>query len=162
MPRVRGSRRLRDDLLARRRELTRLSDDNLASASARPPSADESDVAQEGETGEVGARLAELEHREVAQIDRAIARIDSGLYGSCEVCEGQIPTARLEALPYATVCVKCQTLLEQSPGFRPRFLDEDRSTSSPAKAKPRPKRKPKTKAKGNVKRKRSAPTAKRG
>src|SRR6187402_967196 len=99
MPRVRGSRRLRDDLLARRRELTRLSDDNLASASARPPSADESDVAQEGETGEVGARLAELEHREVAQIDRAIARIDSGLYGSCEVCEGQIPAARLEALP---------------------------------------------------------------
>ena len=74
MPRVRGSRRLRDDLLARRRELTRLSDDNLAAASARPPSADESDVAQEGETGEVGARLAELEHREVAQIDRAIAR----------------------------------------------------------------------------------------
>jgi DnaK suppressor protein len=151
-------------LLARRRELTRLSDDHLASAGARPPSADESDVAQEGETGEVGARLAELEHREVAQIDRAITRIDSGLYGSCEVCENEIPAARLEALPYATVCVRCQTLLEQSPGFRPPArTDDERASRVPVrKPKARPKRKPQSKSRGAVKRKRSAPTAKRG
>ena len=37
-----------------------------------------------------------------------------GKYGSCEVCNGKIPMARLNALPYATMCIECQRDLERS------------------------------------------------
>ena len=37
-----------------------------------------------------------------------------GKYGSCEVCNGKIPLARLNALPYATMCIDCQRDLERS------------------------------------------------
>jgi DnaK suppressor protein len=38
----------------------------------------------------------------------------AGKYGSCEVCGGKIPLARLNALPYATMCIDCQRDLERS------------------------------------------------
>ena len=40
-------------------------------------------------------------------IDAALARIDAGKYGVCEECSGRIAPERLEAVPYATMCVKC-------------------------------------------------------
>lgn len=45
----------------------------------------------------------------VAAIDAALARVDSGTYGTCEACGNAIPEARLEALPEATLCVACKT-----------------------------------------------------
>jgi DnaK suppressor protein len=33
---------------------------------------------------------------------------DPDLFGLCEECEEEIPWARLEALPYATLCTACQ------------------------------------------------------
>jgi len=43
----------------------------------------------------------------IAEIDRALHRLDAGEYGSCEVCGGVIPEARLEARPAAGTCVDC-------------------------------------------------------
>lgn len=40
-------------------------------------------------------------------VDRAIARLDEGHYGRCEVCGEQIPEARLEVIPWAETCVAC-------------------------------------------------------
>src|ERR1700746_3344076 len=65
---------------------------------------------------EVSVRLAELEARELAQIERALARLKQGTYGVCEVCQGKIPVARLNALPYSTTCVECQREIEGGPG----------------------------------------------
>jgi RNA polymerase-binding protein DksA len=48
----------------------------------------------------------------LTQIDEALAKIDSGTYGKCDRCGRDIPTARLEALPYATLCVDCQARVE--------------------------------------------------
>ncbi len=45
----------------------------------------------------------------VEEIDRALARIDAGTYGTCEQCGQPIPKARLKALPYATLCVACKS-----------------------------------------------------
>jgi DnaK suppressor protein len=45
----------------------------------------------------------------VEEIDRALARIDAGSYGTCEQCGQPIPKARLKALPYATLCVACKS-----------------------------------------------------
>lgn len=44
----------------------------------------------------------------LTQIDDALRRMDHGTYGSCERCGKQIEPARLEALPYATLCMECK------------------------------------------------------
>lgn len=43
----------------------------------------------------------------VHKVEHALARIERGEYGVCEVCGQDIPVARLEVLPYATKCVSC-------------------------------------------------------
>ena len=45
----------------------------------------------------------------VEDIDKALAKIDAGTYGTCEQCGQPIPKARLKALPYATLCVACKS-----------------------------------------------------
>lgn len=45
----------------------------------------------------------------VVEIDRALAKIDTGTYGVCEQCGQPIPHARLKALPYAALCVACKS-----------------------------------------------------
>ncbi|HLU31185.1 MAG TPA: TraR/DksA family transcriptional regulator [Acidimicrobiia bacterium] len=41
------------------------------------------------------------------KVENALTRIERGEYGQCESCGNDIPTARLDALPYATLCVDC-------------------------------------------------------
>lgn len=43
----------------------------------------------------------------LGKVRHALARIDAGRYGTCESCGKAIPVERLEALPYATLCVDC-------------------------------------------------------
>jgi DnaK suppressor protein len=45
----------------------------------------------------------------IAEIDRALGKIDIGTYGVCEQCGRDIPPARLQALPYAALCVGCKS-----------------------------------------------------
>ncbi|MFH1314441.1 MAG: TraR/DksA C4-type zinc finger protein [Candidatus Eisenbacteria bacterium] len=49
-------------------------------------------------------------------IDEALASIDDGSYGKCEECGEDISVARLEAVPYAKLCIKCKTSRENSEG----------------------------------------------
>lgn len=39
-------------------------------------------------------------------VENALSRIENGTYGECEVCGKQIEEQRLEALPYATLCME--------------------------------------------------------
>ncbi len=48
-----------------------------------------------------------------SQIRSAIERLDSGRYGVCERCGKEINPRRLEALPYVTLCLDCQTIVER-------------------------------------------------
>lgn len=50
------------------------------------------------------------------QIDAAIQRIDDGSYGHCQGCGAKIPKPRLEALPYAALCVHCASQQEEGHG----------------------------------------------
>jgi DnaK suppressor protein len=43
----------------------------------------------------------------LAQVDRALARVADGTYGTCEVCGQPIPEGRLEVKPESTLCVGC-------------------------------------------------------
>ncbi len=44
----------------------------------------------------------------LAQVSDALERFEQGTYGFCERCGQEIDPARLEALPYATLCIYCQ------------------------------------------------------
>lgn len=46
------------------------------------------------------------------QVERALARMEKGTYGICERCGEPIDYARLEALPYASLCIRCQAHVE--------------------------------------------------
>jgi DnaK suppressor protein len=47
------------------------------------------------------------------QIAAALDRIKEGTYGVCEDCGKEIPEARLEAIPYAPLCVRCMSKQER-------------------------------------------------
>lgn len=64
-----------------------------------------------------GAISAMLQSR-LADIENAIARLDDGTYGVCTTCAEPIPPRRLEALPFATLCVPCQSQAEKRMGRR--------------------------------------------
>lgn len=63
--------------------------------------------------------IALLSHELVRlrDIDAALARIKTGTYGICIDCGEAIPVARLEALPTAMSCVKCQQTYEKQHGL---------------------------------------------
>jgi DnaK suppressor protein len=48
----------------------------------------------------------------IEQIDDALDRIDAGTYGLCKDCDLEIDVARLELLPTASRCTRCQTRAE--------------------------------------------------
>lgn len=49
----------------------------------------------------------------VREIDAALARLDEGTYGTCAACGKEIPSERLDAVPYATLCVEDRRKLER-------------------------------------------------
>jgi RNA polymerase-binding protein DksA len=49
----------------------------------------------------------------VEEIDRALRRMDTGSYGICERCGKKIGVARLEALPFAALCIECKSREER-------------------------------------------------
>jgi len=49
------------------------------------------------------------------EIDRALKRTEDGSFGQCEECGRKIPKPRLEAIPYAALCVQCAAQEEERP-----------------------------------------------
>jgi RNA polymerase-binding transcription factor DksA len=54
----------------------------------------------------------ELEKLE-EEVRAALAKLDAGTYGVCDGCGQRVPEGRLEALPWATRCVACQSQLRR-------------------------------------------------
>lgn len=77
---------------------------------------DVADCARDAAHDEISSRLAEVESRELANIEHALEQMRNGRYGVCEMCNEGIPMARLNALPYATMCIKCQREIERTGG----------------------------------------------
>jgi DnaK suppressor protein len=59
--------------------------------------------------------MVDLGSSTLDQIDAALEKISEGTYGSCERCETLIPHDRIEALPFAPLCVECQRQEELNP-----------------------------------------------
>ena len=105
-------------LLTRRDALRRAlaGDMSLLKELSSNRSGDPVDAALDLAQNEVSSQLAEMESRELRDIEQALAQMKQGSYGTCDVCENKIPLARLNALPYTTTCIDCQRDQERSGG----------------------------------------------
>ena len=71
------------------------------------------DISTESDEREKVASLITRETLSLKELDAALERIRDASYGKCDTCDGDIPPARLQALPFATLCVKCQAEAEK-------------------------------------------------
>ncbi|HYG72673.1 MAG TPA: TraR/DksA C4-type zinc finger protein [Actinomycetota bacterium] len=95
--------RERDELRAQVAELT---------SAPRDPMAALSFGKRVGEgTSQAVERIAQVDvHRrldaKLTDVERALEKLDDGTYGTCDVCGEPIPPERLDAMPWATRCVR--------------------------------------------------------
>ncbi len=78
----------------------------------QPMESDFAELAVQRENDQVIDALGEATRRELTQINRALASIENGEYGSCSECGKEIRVERLEVLPYSTKCLKCASRSE--------------------------------------------------
>jgi len=77
-------------------------------------------------------QLAEVRELEIDSLDRracllrevedALSRISDGSYGLCRLCDAKIKPARLNAVPWAPLCIDCQEDAERAQGTNGQFL----------------------------------------
>jgi DnaK suppressor protein len=58
-------------------------------------------------------RLREREHGLIGKINRALEKIEEGVFGECESCGEDIGTKRMQARPMAQLCFDCKGEQEQ-------------------------------------------------
>jgi len=61
---------------------------------------------------EIDYTLGDNAQQVLTEIDAALQRIDDGTYGTCVNCGRQIPRERLEASPWASLCIDCKRRAE--------------------------------------------------
>ena len=76
-------------------------------------SGDEVDVASDVVDGRLLESLGAQDSNRLQMINNALDRIKQGPYGRCLVCKEEIPEERLEAIPYAFMCINCQSRNER-------------------------------------------------
>jgi RNA polymerase-binding transcription factor DksA len=72
---------------------------------------------------EFALSLVSNEQEALYEIEEALKRLEAGTYGVCDMCEKLIRKERLEAVPFARMCVQCQA-----------FAEKDRRRPSPVTA----------------------------
>lgn len=76
-------------------------------------SKDEVDVATDASDSMLLETLSIQNMNRIKAIDNALARIELGKYGLCLKCGQPISPQRLEALPFAAMCIDCQSSTER-------------------------------------------------
>ncbi len=115
---------LRSRLESERSRLNRELEDLRASSTPKEERRDGSPFGKREEeateTLELEKRLA-LEQRlkgQLQEVERALQKFEEGTYGKCDNCGRAIDPARLEALPYAVLCMTCKAKLAKEPGLK--------------------------------------------
>lgn len=108
---------LRQMLLAKRQEVMNEIRDNLGHSLTedqmrRLEGMDSGDQAMMDLERELGISLSEMRNRRRQMIDDALLRVEDGSYGVCAECGVEISEKRLAAVPFAKLCVECQTQAE--------------------------------------------------
>lgn len=105
----------RDKLLERREALFRQVSEAELSSRERDAEAtqDPADMAANAYAKELLISMSGNDRRLLAMIDEALARVEAGEYGSCVNCDEPVQEKRLEAVPWARHCLRCQDLQER-------------------------------------------------
>jgi DnaK suppressor protein len=98
---------LRDELLDQVRNLS-----SSALSYRREAGEDLADVGSESFSRDMGLALMTEEGHKVALIQDAIERLLDDSYGTCIDCSGTIGSGRLDAIPYAKLCIDCKSTRE--------------------------------------------------
>jgi DnaK suppressor protein len=104
---------VREILLERWQRIERTSQREAVAAEELMPQSEMIEMAQCLEQIGRDTTLAAAERRELLAIERALAKMTAGAFGSCEDCDEQIPARRLLALPEARLCANCQSSEER-------------------------------------------------
>jgi DnaK suppressor protein len=90
-------------------------DELLTATPARTPATEPGSksgdwIDQSSQESDLHVRLAlkQTDSKLLRAIEEAILRLDQGTYGICTDCENEIPTIRLDAVPWTRVCVDCK------------------------------------------------------
>ncbi|MBR1615473.1 MAG: TraR/DksA family transcriptional regulator [Treponema sp.] len=108
--------RMQEKLLADKAELMKALADQYAESKKiveAGESGDEADIASDVVDGKMLESLGKKDSNKLQMINNALDRIKQGKYGFCLVCKKEIPLERLEAIPYAFMCVNCQSVSER-------------------------------------------------
>ena len=74
---------------------------------------DLADIASDDIDRKIIEAIGVQELKRLRMIDSALTRIQQGRYGLCIKCNAKIPHPRLEAIPYALMCVECKAADER-------------------------------------------------
>jgi RNA polymerase-binding protein DksA len=74
---------------------------------------DLADIASDDIDRKMIEAIGSQELKRLRLIDSALTRIRQGKYGLCMKCGKRIPQDRLEAIPYALLCIECKTVEER-------------------------------------------------
>lgn len=105
----------RDKLLARRESLVRqVAEAESASRNrAQEATPDSTDVAANAYANELSISMSVNDRKLLKLFDEALARIETGDYGECVRCGEPVQDKRLEAIPWARHCLRCQDMQER-------------------------------------------------
>ncbi|MEJ2662785.1 MAG: TraR/DksA family transcriptional regulator [Spirochaetia bacterium] len=70
---------------------------------------DLADIASDDIDRRILEALGNQELKTLKLVENALSRIENGHYGKCMRCNQKIPKERLDAIPYAILCIKCKT-----------------------------------------------------
>ena len=87
-------------------------------------SADQMDEIQRATERELAIRKLDRESDLLRNVRAALRRIDDGSFGICPQCESAISPKRLEAVPWAPLCIRCREIADQ----------DERDRKSPSEA----------------------------
>jgi PAS domain S-box-containing protein len=95
-------------------DVTQMEDDSLKDHSKTTSiPTDMEELGSDNADQELTLSLLGSEKYTLDQIEAALQRIEDGSYDRCEECGGQIPKSRLDAIPYAALCVQCASQQEE-------------------------------------------------
>jgi DnaK suppressor protein len=114
--------RLRKTLEARQSELAKVLRNREGIAIEK--SADALDEVQHAAERELAIRNLDRESRLLRNVKTALRRIQDGSYGTCMRCDEPISAKRLEAVPWAGYCIRCQEIADRDADEGTETLDD--------------------------------------
>ncbi|NMA46864.1 MAG: TraR/DksA family transcriptional regulator [Lentisphaerae bacterium] len=101
---------------------------SVSLTASRQAGEESADIGSDDFIRETGLAIMSYDAEKLRLIDEALMNLEKGVYGVCLDCGKQIGKPRLEAKPYARLCITCREVRESNSGMpmdpdRARFLD---------------------------------------